>query len=875
MKHKLLIAAALSFCACTQMEPTIPGDNQEQENITLSFSATHEQSGEETRTELQSGGSVLWSDGDRIKLVWNGGSAASEELDLSGGTAASATFTASVPSGATPAFAVYPSGIGSSYDGSSFTVTVPATQDGSFASAAIEVATAGESGGSIALKNLGALLEMYTGASVSEIVISAYGSKEIAGSVPVTFSDGLPVTGEVGSDASSSITLSGLSGTGPFYAAILPGTWDEGLYIELRSAGSVIGQKFTGKTLTASRKGLIPLGTIAATPVSGTFVKTGGSGDGSDWDHAMSLSSFLTGIKSDGSVSGNVFIAEGTYTPSSETSLRGATFKIYGGYSDDSEGTDLSKRDITLYPTIFDGGGARRLFVFNSPSINATFDGITFQNAYRNYTDQGSAIVIQSCASATFNNCSILNNKNVGTGSGGAVRANKGTISFTKCLFSGNTSATSGGAISHASSASTAVLSCEDCSFTGNYALTTAGVFYEVGTSAATSFTGCTFSGNGISPDDESVYTENGGVVNQTGTSANTLFEDCSFTGNAAQEGGVVYATAGSISSSGCSYSENKCSHSSTSGGGGCYRLAGSVNLTLSNDIFDSNYAYSTLNSSNLPSNANNTGACIMAYSSSSISYVIKADKCLFMNNISGSRGIIRGGNTAGKIYLNACTFYANKVYTYASAVHSNGTCGIHNCTFQLNQNASATGASSIYVGGGNLLMTNSSIRMSGKSGTGLYSASGPAWIANNTVVNSDASTGASEAVALKSKQTMTSYGHNIYSKLYEETASTYVVEDSDNHADVQNKLSQTWRGDPDWYIYWSGSMPSGFVQATPARVEAAIDAFATSVSAASDYKAWLQGLSYDGGNALETDVRGVARSTSSIWPGSYDNSAQ
>ena len=885
MKRIWMIAFALLAFACTQTEPQYPGENPVSGTETRSFSATHEQSDEGSRTELQGDDSVLWIDGDQIQLVWNGGSAASEALaSLPGGKAATADFSVDLPAETDPDFGVYPAAIAAAYDGSDFLVTVPDEQDGSFASAAIEVAQV--SGGTLSFKNLGALLELSTGASVDEIVITAYGGKDIAGTVPVSFNDGLPVAGEVVSGASSSITLSGLSGTGPFYAAILPGSWDEGLYIELRSSGAVVGQKFTGKTLSAVRKGLVPLGSIAAVPVSGTFVRpeATGSSSGADWDNAMSGDNFLSGVAA-GTISGNVFLAEGPYAQTVEagrTIKAGSSFKVYGGYSAASTGTDLSKRNITLYPTVITGGVKSRLFVWSSSTIVTTFDGVSFCDAYRDNSDQGSALILHRCNSATFNNCIISGCKKLG-GAGGAVRVNSGTMTFTNCTFSGNSADSNGGVISHSSGDSTPNLSFTDCRFQNNYTVTGGAVFHAVA-NVQTTFTRCVFSGNGVSPDDASVHTVQGGVVNMT--TGTVVFTDCTFENNIAGDGGVVYASSGAIQSSGCTYTGNTASPAtpSNNSGGGCYRLTGAVTLDLSHDVFLANNAYETLNDSGQPSTAKNAGAVIMAYAGSNPAWVIRADKCLFSGNLSGSRGTVRNQSSNGKLYLNACSFYGNKVNAYGSAIHNIGTCAVVNCAFQLNENTTSSGASNYYTGGGKSLIANSCIRMYGNSAVGVYGAGGNCWLVNNTLINSAHSTNAVNAVALKSKVSVVSLGHNIVSKFYEEGAGSYTSSATDV---MDYQLYQDWIDSPYFLIKWTswkaGTWVSGkweysiqdpgFTKATPAEVVDAIDAFETAAGV-DDLKSWLQSLSYDGGNALQTDIRGIARSTTAIWPGSYDNSA-
>ena len=839
------MATAVSV-ACTKSELRSPDSKPVKANYTeLKFSATLENDGEaatESRTALQNDDSVLWTDGDKIDLIWNGGSAASDALSLTD-PAASAEFTVEVESGTEPVFAIYPSGTAASYDGSSLSVTVPSSQDGSFGSAAIEAAKVADGG--LAFKNLFGLVEISVSSSdVQSIILKAYGDKGIAGSAIVDFSGSIPSVSK-GADTTSAITIAA-NGAGTYYAAVLPASLSDGLYIELRDGSDqLIGQKFTGKKLEFARRKLVGLGTVAATTIAGTFVSVNGkeSGDGSSWDNAMSWSDLNSGIAA-GSISGSVFMAGGTYeslATAGTTIAAGSNFSIYGGYNPASTGKDLSKRSTANYPTEFDGLGTSRIFVWNATTISTGFDGITFKNAYKSSVDVGSAIIINSCKSAKFNNCIVKDCIKVstgtsnGTGGGGAVRAQKGTIEFSNCTFSGNSvsGVGFGGVISHGDNKSAAVLNLTKCSFLNNTA------------------------------------EGKGGVLYLPAEASTTTIVDCTFEGNQAAEGGVVYInSACTLSSSKSRYINNRATATTSSDvGGGCYRIAASADITFDGDSFEGNSV------GNWETSANGSGAVIFADAAATI----RVNDCYLEGNYSGSRGAIRSKASASILMMNNCRIRNSRVYTFGSALHTNGICAIHNSAFQSNSNKNAGGASTIYVGGGKMFISNTCIRLSADSGAGLYAASGPATIVNSTFVNSANDSGtADKQVAVKSKGIITSYGHNIYSKLYEETADTYSLNNAD-HIDVQYTLYQEWVGGKYNLIKWTqwnngGARPEGFVEATPARVEAAIDAFDTANGC--NFKSWLQSLTFDGGNALQTDIRGIARSESLIWPGSYDNSA-
>jgi len=121
--------------------------------------------------------------------------------------------------GGDAAFAVYPSSIVSTYDGTDFKVTVPSAQDGTFANAAIEVAPV--SGASLSFKNLGGLLKFeITDAAVSKVIFSSNDGTPLAGNATVTFSAGIPTVAAV-ENGSTTITVN-VSGAGTYYVAVLP-----------------------------------------------------------------------------------------------------------------------------------------------------------------------------------------------------------------------------------------------------------------------------------------------------------------------------------------------------------------------------------------------------------------------------------------------------------------------------------------------------------------------------------------------------------------------------------------------------------------------------------------------------------------------------
>ena len=538
----LAASAALLAASCAKEEKPFEEKAAGKGNLTtISVKATHEADEAVTpdsKTTLNTGdGSVAWAAGDRIKMVWNGGSAVSEPTT---GTGSSAEFEVEV--GAGTKFAVYPSTVTASYDGSTFSVTVPADQDGSFANAAIEVAQH-PGGQDLAFKNLGGMLQLeVASASVKKIRISSNNSTPLAGTAEVTFTNDLPAIGTI-TNPGTAVTLN-VSGAGTYYAAVLPASLNAGIYVELLGdSDALLGEKLTGNVLNVARRQIRKLGTIAATTISNKkFFKVGGTGDGSSWDSPLGVAGLSTVLTGDSDAT--LFLAQGIYTLTAEIWPTAHSYKIYGGYPADATGTSLSGRDFSVETAlsggddVVDADGNCRILVLATSGINLVADGITFKNAYKSSSDVGSALILNTLASASFNNCTIKNNVKEGTGNGGAVRIATGNpVTFTNCLFENNSCASNGGAININSSGT---VTFDNCSFINNKATASSkrgGAIFGAGGSYVIRLNKCYFGTNlaGGTGDDANSgnETKNGGGAIWGDSSTGTIFMNaCSFYGN-------------------------------------------------------------------------------------------------------------------------------------------------------------------------------------------------------------------------------------------------------------------------------------------------------------------------------------------------------
>ena len=182
------------------------------------------------------------------------------------------------------------------------------------------------------------------------------------------------------------------------------------------------------------------------------FVKTDADGtkDGSSWENAFSINQFLDYVKQNTSDSnnnaiklegGNFYFAGGNYAVTERKIEfngypRRVEFNVYGGYDPASTGTDVSKRDVSLYETVFDGNGSSRLFTLGNQT-EPTFDGITFANLKSN--SEGCIMLAaggSGDARVNFTNCTFRKC----TGSGGQnpiLMVRKGLAKLNNVTFDG------------------------------------------------------------------------------------------------------------------------------------------------------------------------------------------------------------------------------------------------------------------------------------------------------------------------------------------------------------------------------------------------------------------------------------------------------
>ena len=257
-----------------------------------------------------------------------------------------------------------------------------------------------------------------------------------------------------------------------------------------------------------------------------------GANNGSSWTNAFTH--LQDAINYGCSPKRNIYVAQGTYYPDKGNSItpgdRSATFAlqdssgIYGGFP--SGGSVFNNRNPTAYPTILDGNIGNPItqtdnsyHVVTIGGNNTVLDGITIQNGYANNNTGGGGIYFNQSSSAnysyyiTLNKCNLLNNFGL---TGGAAYINFNTpyynngITFTDCIFQGNTAYTKSGAV-----------------YFINPTLLP---------NTTQTFVNCQFNAN-TGQYGGAIYSSAGGNVNLT---------NCTFTQNKANAGGGAYFNAGS-----------------------------------------------------------------------------------------------------------------------------------------------------------------------------------------------------------------------------------------------------------------------------------------------------------------------------------------
>jgi len=332
----------------------------------------------------------------------------------------------------------------------------------------------------------------------------------------------------------------------------------------LDASGAVINGSVIETTTTKS----IARKTLKAMPgvvlsCKDLFLTPGGAGNksGSDWGNAMGVAEFCNMISSDyhGNLTSEecaeidgltIHMAEGKYVLTTDTKNRckisfanygkPCNVAVIGGYSSNSEGTDLSQRNPQLYITKFSGdrNNNNQVDVTEDSGIFSldswaymNFDGVTFCHAgsmANNQWRQG-AFSLNSDSQKlelVLNNCKFeeLTTLQGDKGIGAALQIyGNSTVKASGCTFSNCKSYANGGAICLAGNTSSVEL--QRCQFTGCTSSNGMGGAIGMNAGGKVNVSGCTFTAcSALSGG--AVVMNNGGEMSVT----NSTFDACSTT---------------------------------------------------------------------------------------------------------------------------------------------------------------------------------------------------------------------------------------------------------------------------------------------------------------------------------------------------------
>lgn len=450
------------------------------------------------------------------------------------------------------------------------------------------------------------------------------------------------------------------------------------------------------------------------------YVKTTatGNGSGSSWDNALGLS----GLKAAIEAGGTIYIASGTYNISSVIGVNaiylslpggiGSTI-IQGGFPLNATGTDISGYNPTANPTIMDGGGLDKGFLFqNGPGASLKIQGLFIQNFNKGGDGSGIYCAGGSASAYTleFTDLTIKNCGKAGIGAGCGVYLTSLThpslvIRFKNCLFDGNLSGEAAAIrattvynnISGVITNNTGNFSIDGCRFVNNKTSSVGGAIVLT-TSHGWNITNSCFTGNTSGVDGGALYTT---------TSSNNKYSGCNFTDNTATaNGGSIYMT----TSIGNEYSNcNFINNTAGTYGGACVMTTASGiynNVLFANNTCGTNYyggaifattATVTLNTSTFSTNKGGAGGAIYSttwYAGNRSS----ATNCIFYNNeATNTTWSTTGTNGGGALCINAnangwdfkgTSFVGNKVPAvgWGGAIsHYDAETTIDNCLFYNN----------------------------------------------------------------------------------------------------------------------------------------------------------------------------------------------
>ena len=460
--------------------PAVPATTPQDGLVTISVRADVENP--VTRVSAADEGASItytWQAGDDIKVLYEGGSTTAT-ASVSDGVA---TFSLSVPDGATALWMVYPSSLGASIVGGRLKIDMPAVQKDVLP--AVFVASCDASAASVTFRHPVSWYKIVVdgdGTDVTRLVLSSAGNKDLSASaMALDFNDsGIPSVSSR-DNVASEVTLD-FSGAGTYYFPIIPDVakTDSDLTFQFyrgEAKTEKAGAYRHAKALADERGSLVNWGSLPAkatnryVSISGSSLNNGASAD-KPWDLATFKGFMENSSSRDAATLAlydgvNIRLAAGTYSLSAKIAPNiSIRTNIIGHSAED---------------TFIDGSSNKLLFdIYKQTGETVIFKNITFQGG-QNSNDGGAFRIGNGSREFTivFDNCKFIKNSIITDGKfGGAfyMCANS-EVTFNNCTFGDGTEegrnyAPAGGALYATGNAK---LNLNGCTFNFNQATGSAG----------------------------------------------------------------------------------------------------------------------------------------------------------------------------------------------------------------------------------------------------------------------------------------------------------------------------------------------------------------------------------------------------------------
>lgn len=443
--------------SCAKVDFNNPADGQEQ-TVTLSTTVP----GVSTRTILGDEighKSISWAEKDSVKIFTSNGTASSA-YTLAGVEKNGEIRVTVKSSSFKNFFGVYPhkaSGKVINLTSCIGAVTVPQVQEGKFEDACLMVGWATEE----------RVLRFHTAVSlivieiedpeITQVVLRANDSTPLAGQAEFTFDK---TTGEITKFTQSSgapeIVLN-VDGPGKYFVGLLPNAnLKAGIGFKVKKGEKASGT-LSRTPLVLKTTELMSIGKLddKLLPDGDIFIKENGFGKGTSWSDAggvellntlldakISETVSMDGVTSCWRLEGRkIYIAEGTYNLTGAdrvpfyVTCGNGKLEVYGGFSEGSIGTDVSKYDPSKYITTFTADNAIRIMeVGGMAGGSMDFHGIDFSGA--NTDCDGAAVAVSSRSELNFVDCTF--EQNTTTKNGAGLYVTGGNVHLTHCSFSQN-----------------------------------------------------------------------------------------------------------------------------------------------------------------------------------------------------------------------------------------------------------------------------------------------------------------------------------------------------------------------------------------------------------------------------------------------------